>query len=95
MAFALTAVWEAKPGSEAEVAALLRELQEHSRSEPGCLDYFAHRTDDAATFVLYEQFADRAAFDAHRATEHFRRLVLDRGLDLLARDRTITFLETL
>jgi quinol monooxygenase YgiN len=88
-------VWTAKPGHEAEVEALLTELQEHTRDEPGCLEYFAHRTEDPAVFVLYEQFADRAAFDAHRATEHFQRLVEQRGLGLLAEDRKITFAEPL
>ncbi|HEY4094869.1 MAG TPA: putative quinol monooxygenase [Baekduia sp.] len=95
MAFALMVVWTAKPGHEAEVGELLAELQEHTRTEPGCLEYFAHRTDDPAVFVLYEQFADRAAFDAHRATGHFQRLVEQRGLGLLAEDRKITFAEPL
>ena len=34
--------------------------------------YLAHRSaDDPRKFFLYEQYDDRAALDAHRASDHF------------------------
>jgi Antibiotic biosynthesis monooxygenase len=42
------------------VAHLLREVAEHSRSEPGCMLYIAHQAIDAPdTLFLYEQYVPR------------------------------------
>jgi quinol monooxygenase YgiN len=55
-----------------EIAAILRELTAASRTEPGCISYVAHRVEsDPDTIVIYEQFRDMAALDAHRAAPHF------------------------
>jgi (4S)-4-hydroxy-5-phosphonooxypentane-2,3-dione isomerase len=41
--------------------------------EPGCLQFDVMiDPSDAASIFLYEVYADRAAFDAHVATEHYR-----------------------
>jgi quinol monooxygenase YgiN len=37
-------------------------------------------------FVLYEEYTDRAALDAHLATDHFRQYGLN-GVRLLAKER--------
>ena len=64
--------WTAKPGKEEDVARLFRALQEESRKEPGCLLYVAQRhRDEPARFLVYEQYKDEAALEAHRATPHF------------------------
>ncbi|HXE90049.1 MAG TPA: putative quinol monooxygenase [Terriglobales bacterium] len=83
----LVVAWTAKPGKEEEVARLFRALQEESRKEPGCLLYVAQRhRDDPARFLVYEQYKDDAALEAHRTTRHF--LEIARGeLPKLA-DRT-------
>jgi autoinducer 2-degrading protein len=94
MAFAITVSWHVKDGHEQEVEQILREMQEHSRREPGCLQYFAHRTDDPTRFLLYEQFVDAAAHETHHQTSHYRRLVTGRGVDLV-HERVITRCETL
>lgn len=39
--------------------------------------------DDPRRFVLYEQFADRAAFEAHTQTAEFKRLVAGQIVPLL------------
>lgn len=54
------------------LAALLREqVAAVRRAEPGCLVYRPHRsTSDPELFVFYEQYADEAAWDAHRAAPH-------------------------
>ncbi len=46
------------------------------------------------SFVLYEQYADRAGFDAHKAAEHFDELIVNTIWPLLT-DRKVTFAEVL
>ncbi len=42
-------------------------------AEPGCRQFDVCAVpDDPATIFLYEVYADRAAFEAHLATSHFR-----------------------
>jgi quinol monooxygenase YgiN len=60
------------PEDRDEVTELLRQLTVASRQEPGCLAYFPHRVEgDADAYVLYEQYADKAAEAAHRQSAHF------------------------
>jgi quinol monooxygenase YgiN len=55
-----------------EIATILRELTAASREEPGCVSYIPHRVEsDPDTIVIYEQYRDAAALDAHRASPHF------------------------
>jgi quinol monooxygenase YgiN len=55
-----------------EIATILRELAIASRTEPGCVSYIPHRVEsDPDTIVIYEQYRDMAALDAHRAAPHF------------------------
>jgi quinol monooxygenase YgiN len=93
MPIAIVVIWEPKPGRPAEIEALLLRMREHSRREPGCLAYDVHRTEDGR-FVLYERYRDAAAIEAHHATDHYRELVLGRGLALVA-ERAITRCELL
>ena len=58
-------------------AAFRREVIANARvsrdTEPGCRQFdVCAMPDDPATIFLYEVYADRAAFDAHLATSHFR-----------------------
>jgi len=63
-----------KPGTEEECKRIYREVTEHSRKEPGCLQYVIHQsTENPLNFAFYEQYVDQAAIDAHRATAHFAR----------------------
>ena len=65
------------PDDRAEVAATVALLATESRREPGCISYIAHQVqDDPDTIVIYEQYKDPAALDAHRATEHFRKYAI-------------------
>lgn len=51
----------------------LRALTLGSREEPGCVTYVAHFVaDDPCTVLIYEQYLDDAALDAHRQTTHFK-----------------------
>ncbi len=55
-----------------KVAETLRALTLASRREPGCIHYVPHFVEgDPETVVIYEQYRDEAALEAHRASEHF------------------------
>ncbi|GAA1079243.1 putative quinol monooxygenase [Nocardiopsis composta] len=80
-------------GRTAEVLALLGELAEASRAEPGNLGYRFHRDAERPDRILIvEHYTDAAAFQAHRDSEHFRRIGAGRILPLLA-ERTVTAYE--
>jgi quinol monooxygenase YgiN len=62
-----------KPGHEQQVGDFFKPLTEASRKEPGCLFYVAHQhRDDPRKFLVYEQYKDDAALDAHRNSAHFK-----------------------
>jgi quinol monooxygenase YgiN len=66
-----------KAGCEDEVLAVLPRLLEASRAEPGVHAFDAYRKlDDPRTYVLLERYTSRDAFAEHRASEHFKELVL-------------------
>ena len=82
--FVIVANWYAKEGKADEVAALARQMVPHARAEPGCRLFMVNRSaDDPRKFVLYEQFDDRAAFDAHTRTDAFKDLVVAKIVPLL------------
>jgi quinol monooxygenase YgiN len=67
--------------------AMLRELRDASRKEEGVVAFDVARSqENPNVFALWEQYGDRAALDAHMATEHFKRLVLN-GVRPLAQQR--------
>jgi quinol monooxygenase YgiN len=72
MEFVVIAQYRARAGEEGRVEEALRKMVEPARGEPGNLDYRVFRDPaQPAVFVLFERYADEAAFDAHRASPHF------------------------
>ncbi len=68
----LVVTWVARAGRETEVAALFSKLTEQSRKEPGCVMYQVHRhRTEPRRFLIYEQYQDEAAIEAHRSAPHF------------------------
>ena len=68
----LAVTWVAKAGREDEVSALFSKLTEESRKEQGCVMYQVHRhRTEPRRFLIYEQYNDDAALEAHRAAPHF------------------------
>jgi quinol monooxygenase YgiN len=62
-----------KAGHDDEVLAPLRKLQEETRREPGCLNYFVQRSrENPRHYLIYEQYQDDAALETHRNTPHFK-----------------------
>jgi quinol monooxygenase YgiN len=76
MSVTLIAKIKAKAGSEGQLEAAFHDMIKKVRAaEPGCQAYILHRANnDATQFVWYETYADQAAFDAHRKTEHMREM---------------------
>jgi len=68
----LVVTWMAKTGHENEVLSVFTKLTEESRKEPGCVMYLVHRhKTDPRKFLVYEQYKDDAALEAHRTSPHF------------------------
>jgi quinol monooxygenase YgiN len=81
----IVARWRAREGSAEIVESILHELARAARSEPGNLQFTVHRhASDRNEFLLYEVYTSKQAFDDHRATEHFKKLVLGGAVPLLA-----------
>jgi quinol monooxygenase YgiN len=96
MAYVLLARWWAKAGREDRVVEVLEELARASNAEPGCRLYQPHRaSDDPRAFFIYEQYEDEAAFEAHVASEHFKRLVEGEAIPDLLENRDRVFYSTL
>lgn len=81
------------PEDRAEVADSLRALAAASRQEPGCVNYIPHHLEDDPNIVIvYEQYHDGKALEAHRASEHFKKYavggvyqkMLERSIENLA-----------
>jgi len=72
-----------------DIERILRELTRFSRHEPGCVSYVPHFVDgDANTVLIYEQYRDEAAVEAHRATPHFAQYAIG-GLYQKMLDRSV------
>lgn len=62
------------PEDREDINEILRQLATASRQEPGCLTYIPHRVEsEPDTVLVYEQYKDKAAADAHRQAPHFTR----------------------
>lgn len=81
----IIARWRIQPDHIERVVALISEMATHARQEPGCRQYTLNQAiDDPAVVVIYEQYDDEAAFQAHIATEPFQRIVIGQIVPLLA-----------
>ena len=75
------------PEDHAQVSDVLRALALASRQEPGCVNYVPHFVDGDPDFVvIYEQYRDEAALEAHRASPHFKQYAIG-GLFQLMKER--------
>ena len=95
MSFVLVVQMQVKAGEEERAHALVRELAEATRQEPGNELYIpCVGQEDPRSIILFEQYRDRAAFEAHGESEHFQRLAAGQLWDLLE-SRERAFYETL
>jgi quinol monooxygenase YgiN len=95
MSFVLVVRMKAKEGEAERAAEIAAELAAASREESGCEAYVPCRDpEDPRSFLFYEQYRDKAAFEEHGASEHFQRLAPG-GLFELMESRERTFYETI
>jgi quinol monooxygenase YgiN len=84
MAYTLVVRMTAPDGEQDRAEDLIRRLGEASRQEPGVVHYIAHRdAEDPRVFLIYEQYRDKAAFEEHGQTEHFKDLALGQLFPML------------
>lgn len=89
----ITATFQAAPGKEAELEAVLLTMIEPVRAEDGVLDYTLHRSPtDPAAFLFYERYRDQATVERHGATPYLAAL-LARVPELCAQPPVITTYE--
>jgi quinol monooxygenase YgiN len=94
MAFVVTAKWTAKPGEEDAVAAAIRQLIGPSRAEPGIIQYQPHRDpENPRVFFFYEQYKGKSDYEAHGASDHFKKHGLEDAIPRLE-SRERVFYET-
>lgn len=75
------------PEAADRAAGMFKELQELSRREPGIVTFdVARGKDKPNVFALWEEYRDEAALEAHKESEHFKRLVVN-GVRPLAKER--------
>jgi quinol monooxygenase YgiN len=77
------------------VAEMLRKLTLASRQEAGCVTYVSHfLAGDPGTVLIYEQYTDEAALEAHQNTPHFREYA-EEGFYRLMRAQQIKYLDAI
>ena len=95
MTYAVVAQYRCEPADEATVSAALLTMRGHTLTEPGNLAYVVHaETGRPGGFLLYEQYTDRAAFEAHTAADYFEELVV-RTVRPVLTERVVTFADVL
>ena len=93
--FVVTVIFELKPGCAGEFEpAMLAQARNSLEAEPDCVQFDVCRHPERAEeFFLYEIYGDRAAFDAHLASPHFKRF--DATVTPMVASKTVTFYEKL
>jgi quinol monooxygenase YgiN len=92
MSYVIIARWHARDGEREKIEGILRDLVPESRKEPGVRQFIAHRShDNHNEFLLYEVYDSEQAFIDHQQTSHFKTLVLERAVPLLAHRERLPF----
>lgn len=72
MTLVVIAHYRVAPEDAAMVTSALRAMVEPTRAEPGNLVYRVNRSvSDPREFLLFEEYVDKAAFQAHTSSPHF------------------------
>jgi quinol monooxygenase YgiN len=95
MAYVLIARMTTREGEEDRAVELIGKLTAGSRNEPGNVHYIPHRDpENPRVFMIYEQYRDKAAFEEHGETEHFKTLAAGELFGLME-ERERSFYETI
>lgn len=69
----IVATMQAQQGKEDALSEVVSSLAAAARQEPGNRRYDVFRsTSDPATLLIYEEYEDKAAIDAHASSTHFK-----------------------
>ncbi len=69
----VVASFKAKEGKEGELQEALQALAANVEAEEGTLIYNLHKAKkDPGKFMVYEMYADKAAFELHGSTPYFK-----------------------
>jgi quinol monooxygenase YgiN len=72
-----------------QVLEAVQQLAAASRQEPGCVSYIPHElAGDSGLVMIYEQYRDEAALEAHRASPHFHKYAIG-GLFQWMKERSV------
>ncbi|WP_319451942.1 MULTISPECIES: putative quinol monooxygenase [unclassified Mycobacterium] len=94
MAFVASVVWTAREGMEQTLQQAVEQLVTASRQEPACLSYFAYRDPAQPGMIrILEIYTDRAGFEAHAASDHFKTWGFGQAIPALE-SRDVQFYET-
>jgi len=67
-----------QPGHDEEITQGFHKLQSATRQEPGCIAYIVQRSrQNPNRFLVYEQYKDEAALQAHRDSQHFKQFATE------------------
>ena len=73
------AKWKVKDDALEYVLPLMETLIEESKKEPGNLGYhICQLQSDSNSFYLFERYEDKTALEAHKESQHFKELVLQK-----------------
>ncbi|MGD0918432.1 MAG: putative quinol monooxygenase [Thermodesulfobacteriota bacterium] len=71
----LTAVFRAQPGKDKALEEVLKAMFPYVQKEPGVVTYNLQKSEKSpGTFLFYERYKDKQAFEAHGSTPHFQDL---------------------
>ncbi|MBS0562820.1 MAG: antibiotic biosynthesis monooxygenase [Proteobacteria bacterium] len=89
---AFTVAWETKPGNEDTARAIAARFARLARAEDGLEALVvSQNAADPRRFLFFEVFRDAAAFEAHQQTAHFRTMILEEALPLLAHRERVEY----
>jgi quinol monooxygenase YgiN len=92
--FVVAAQYTVKEGKERDVIEILKKMIPISRAEPGCKFYAVNQSpDNPRKLLLYEQYVDKAGYEAHMASEPFKENILGKVVPMLE-SRVRDFYET-
>lgn len=88
--FCLNVESNIKPEYRNEFIQLMTSHQQHSKSEPGCIQFdWGVSLDDSNTFYQHEQFLSFADFQYHETTEHFHKFMEFNKRDPYTKPQTV------
>ena len=92
--YVVAAQYTIKEGKERDVIDVLKKMIPLSRAEPGCTFYSVNQsTENPRKLLLYEQYVNKAGYEAHMATQAFKDNILGKVVPMLE-SRERAFYET-